>query len=539
VDTGLCTRNIHTIKMQISYNIVLDVNTLGAGSPVPPTNLNVWAFGDSIAAGAGFTLGPVTPAGAMDSWNGAAFVPITTTDISTVGPTRGTWYKQFALDYYNRTGGKLRILNSGFSGSTWAVDGAGSGNWTTAGALWAPALASAQAMVAASGPLDLILICLGINDARHATAAATVKAAMDGVIAATVAAFPGVPIGIVQIGALETGGVLNTIKLYDYRWKLRERMQNVSEVFLISHNGSYWQQGVTDVYYQSDNLHLAQAGNNLMGSQFANWSVQKSKGYSKEALSWITGCVPTTAGAHAPDSYNATVATLADAEVAAGNFYLLTQLVLPGGFSDLDLNHDYAGLIGLSDNLGSPTFVQYQGADFDGTSDRQGGWNPSCNNGLLETFTDFLCGAMIAVNNSANPSDAALFGRQVVAGAGNPVVMVKQNAAGNVSYWSLDGTVSLAAGGLTRFAVDTMYTVGRNGGTKELYVDSTLNASAAVAVGGAFNGSVYSMNYTLVAAFNQGLQGRQTCWFVAQRTGFNLAAHVTAVKAFIAARRLL
>lgn len=512
------------------------LSKVGTGS-----TLLVGMIGDSMGDGVGATLGPTVPYGAMQAWDGSAFQNITTTDIANFAGTRGTPYKQFALDYNNRHGGMIKFVNRCLAGSFLST--AASNNWDPAsGTSIYPAAKTEfdQAVAAAGTPFDYIIVNCGINDANGATAMATIKTSIDNLFTQLQTDYPGVPILIIQIGSSTNGVKLNNPRQYEIRRKLRERALTLTNVTIVFNNSSCWQAGpALFTFVQVDDTHLTQAGNNLLGTSLANYHDAVLAGRSQRAAGEIGCILMDNPGDIVPVGYANAFSTLIDALVTDGNYPLLETLYLLNGVSK---NQACASGVSLFGTLwfGNQTWTQYRNWAFDGVDDYHVDAHFSSLDGLGATTSDHLVFTRLASNDNTPPLNAALWGKQEVSGATRQLAMLRQNAATNVSYNTLNGSGSTTLGSDAVFAVDVLYTAIRNGTTTGLYKGGTLDtsATAAIATLSVING-LYRMCFNAVGSLVQFFAGKVQVIGFGKYTGMDITKLNTAIANYVTAVKLL
>jgi len=473
------------------------------------------AIGDSNIAGSGFdSIGPTTAADTLYHWNGTDIDEITTTDISNTNPAYGTIFKKFATDYKAATTRKPVIINEGLGGSYFFNSNAAI-SWDPTGDLYPAAVTEANDCLSFLGLTELkgiILVC-GTNDARAGFTIGTILSAMQDLITSLQIDFPGVPIYISQLGAIDAGVVMFDTKLNSIRIKLRELVRDTTSCYFFTSFASFWRSGVANDYYNADQLHLYQAGYNIVGSQLSR-CINLTATYSKEATGVIASLI---------DDISTTrknlIAAFVDSQVTAGNYYLFNTLQL---FKTTTINNIYVDWAMVGVSLDTPalagTFNANSDFQFNGSSDAFGmGWH---NSDGIATQNDIIFGAKVKTNNTATGTLSTLIGKQL--SSGQPISIIRQNASGNISFFVHDQTQTFATGSNTVLNNDTLYSAYRSGTTKGLYINKTLNTSATVASTGDIPTLYYLGCFFFNGAGAQWFNGNVEYAFTAKFTGFNI-----------------
>lgn len=235
-------------------------------------------LGDSIARGTSDGVGPTPTAGTVFEWDGAAEVEVTNSDL--IDANTGSMWPRFGIDHNTNTGRKPVFINTAAGGAEYSPNG-DNNNWSSTGTLRAAALTKINSAMShyAVTKLKGIFVILGVNDARGAVALATIQSDISDFYTWLQTQYPDTPILIAQIGRTEsvTAAVrINTIRGY---------VRSIVEANTNCHFFCNLTSLVSGGYYDTDNLHLAQTGNNMVGQMAARWF--SNSAYSKWARSII------------------------------------------------------------------------------------------------------------------------------------------------------------------------------------------------------------------------------------------------------------
>lgn len=483
------------------------------------------AIGDSNAGGKGRTLGPVTKPDTLYNWVNPNLTMITAQDISTnTGGIYGTSYKQFSIDYKAATGRSVVMINRGKGGADFYPDGDTDNWYSSGGTLYAAMQTEVSSCLKALGIPQLtgIFVNLGINDARGSQTLVNISTGITSLFTRLLADFPGVPILVIQVG-MRDGIVLNNNRICTIRDYIRTQVVNNANVHFVSHNGSFFKRGVVNDYYDSETLHLDQAGNNIQGSQMARWF---TLGYrSKWARSVLSAMMVLPSMAR-----QTLIANFIDNQVASSNYFKLEFLTLFKTNSKDNVYFDLGFLWMISDRVDPCGFTVDDNLNTNGSTNFMAGFNMTLSSSSVASQNDIIIGVKLKSNDSPNPSNGALFGGREA--AINPTILCLQVSSAATQYMTNDITGS-GDGTLTRLSNDKLYSVARNGTTKYFIEDSTVRASVVQASTGKNNDAV------CIGALNTGdvrsffFAGKYEYWFGARYSTFDLSGFITAIETLL------
>ncbi|WP_157494124.1 hypothetical protein [Fulvivirga imtechensis] len=185
----------------------------------------------------------------------------------------GGYMPSFAEKLFELTGKQTYVSENAEGGSEFSpyLD---NNNWSQSGNLYAPMVAEAESFETYLGrSIDVIIMILGINDARGDTSLATIESDAFDLIDRLAVDFPDVPVMIVQrgrmsggsyasdpqwigVGEIITNGVDGLVETYSHV-HLAEDLSDTDE-YPISTPAAYY-----------DSLHLTQEYNNKLGENLA------------------------------------------------------------------------------------------------------------------------------------------------------------------------------------------------------------------------------------------------------------------------------
>lgn len=444
-----------------------------------------WTRGDSIAAGTSSSVGPTTTTGKIYEWVGstATLVDRATTEFSSVtSGVAGSIWKQFAIDVNLATGKKVVIIAQGLSGAEVFPNGTGTNthwapHYDTSGAsvpagtgstLYNTGKGYVAACLAALGKarLDGVLDVVGINDTRGPATMANVYLGFDSLYDKTNEDFPGVPCYVAGIGRDET----NTIDQRKQQLKSKQRqMAEARSYYHIVANLISLYAWDSSTYYGADNLHLTQAGNNLVGSFFARYFLGTDT--NKEVKQLLNAFKTPRTTAHAA-AWRTWVTNLQ----SAGIYQYIDAFIPAVGSAKEDVLIDvrYIGF-GLDSGF---TFTANSHIACGGSNYRRFMIIPEYG-GVASNGTNFAFGTKIKQNNTAAGTVGYLSGMGQASPTRNTITA--QSVSSTIVYGAADGTTTTYTG-QTRFNNNKLYTVVRDGTTKALYIDGVSVHSASVAV---------------------------------------------------------
>lgn len=456
---------------------------INAGNPFPGLQRDITlVIGDSIANGFGSTITPADP-GALENWDGTAFVPITNQSVANGQPTKGSIWQKYATDYYNESGTTVYLVNAASPGSDVCpvVD---NNDWSTTGTLYAAMKAKVDAAVADAEGSYVTTICihLMINDVRLNVAnagvsptIATITTHWNSLLDRLHADFPNAQILLINIGRIESVA-FNEI-LIDTRDLIVDTTWDREYCHMITSLASYV--GVSGAYL-GDLLHPSQATNDAIGVNFAKWR-RYSTGLTKHARSIVA--------AHHSD-IDVTFRNKIQALVTSLGDDLRRMPYLTPLYSDDVRNY-----------LVDFTFRSYSVAGSGGFLQSANGWmdtNNAVANCLAAGYytglskaggsngSNFNFFVRVGAIRTAPGSIGTLFGR--VTGA-NRVLLIQPTGASDVFFTANDNTVTAVTD--DDLLPDVLHTVGRNAGNKHYYNGNTLRSSAAVAKVGDINDAIW------------------------------------------------
>lgn len=464
--------------------------------------------GDSNAGdtSATTTLGPETLSDTCYLWNGTDLTEKTTGDINNAGATNGTAWKKFALDYNAATSKKVVFVNQAEGGSSFEDDGSGE-DWSSDGDLYAAAKTEADACLAFLELTKLkgIFVFLGINDARGATALATIATAVDSLFDRLTTDFPDTPIYVISTGRDENSALISSRKFAIKKY-LKDASVEYDDVELSANAYSFFPWGA----YAGDNIHLLQTtGYNKLGE--IQGRVAQETDTNKEVRQVYSYFHTPLSSAH-----KAAYKTFIEGCQSDGNWDLLDELQIYRGSTRNNV------LISLK-NVTAPLDSNFDFTENDCITGGSGkylrtNFIPSvCP--VVATVDDFICGVKTKTNATAAGTAAYLFG-----GLNTTAVRLLQASGSVLAYSCNDTTATSWTSGDTKFADETWYCIGRSAGIKSLFKNPTEVHSASVAVGAACTRDIYVCALNNDGSAATPIASGVYCWFYAKKTGFNLSA---------------
>jgi hypothetical protein len=358
----------------------------------------IWVIGDSHATKrnpTGSAYGPTPTAGTVYQWDtsGSVLYEIGATDILQSGAPAdaGSFYPQYGISRYTDTGVPVVFVTSGIGGSNYSPRTGDTGDWTDADTLWSTAKTNydnCKAYLLARGyKINYkVKVVLGVNDGRGATPLATVESDITDFYDRFESDYPGIEIGIVLPGRDENS--VNTTRGGYIRTFLINEAKARSNVYVACSEVPYWANG----YYDSDNLHLIQTGNNVLGEMMARWD--RNTGVSNKWARAIVSC------------------HFDDLSISRKN--LIQNFITNVGSDFWDLEYLYVFKTTIDDNIvfswrfitsgvnnGSAVFSANDNLATNGSSTYYLTGHIASDNNLVATSTDYFDGIKIKVNNSA------------------------------------------------------------------------------------------------------------------------------------------
>lgn len=257
----------------MSLRFIIPVISGGAIEPEPRDDTNesnqqaFLIIGDSIGRGTSEAPGPTPTAGTVYEYT-TSIVQVGSSDLDIAG--QGSAYPRMGIDYNASTGYKPVFINKASSGAEFSPN-TDTNNYSPTGTLYALAVTAANDCLEAMGVSQLrgIIILLGINDARASDAnspLATVQTNVTSLFDRLQADFPDTPTYVINLGKTSSGFYATRI--------VAVRSYVEAEVAARDHcMMAYDLRNFEDFpeYYDADNLHLVQAGNNYLGEQLADF----------------------------------------------------------------------------------------------------------------------------------------------------------------------------------------------------------------------------------------------------------------------------
>lgn len=433
----------------------------------------VASTGDSIDRGtsSGGQVGPTTAAGTCYEWDGTQLVELTTQDVSAA--VTGSPWKQFALDH-NANTGKIVVLVCGGSGGAEFYPNGDNNNWSASGTLRAAFETKLNSCLAYFGKQipDAWFSILGVNDARGAQSLSNIQSASQSYIDWIQTNWPGTTILHAQVGISEnsTNGNRNTARIMSVRTYVRDLAKNNPNVHLVGSLPSFNGAG----YYDTDNIHLTQAGNNELGKMFARWFQNTT--YNKWARSLVSSFFTDISS-----SRKTLINNFIDAEIANGNYFKYDLL---NSFKNEDVKNiyvDWTFLQGPS-GVGSPTFTANGYITTNGTTGQywKTGHTPSINSyNISQNSVNY--GLKIRTRVTSSGTLAVAMG----VNDGTQRVMIGQNTTPAVAYFVHNNAISTSTSPDVALANDALYAVIRSGSATNIMVKNTttIDAVGSISVG--------------------------------------------------------
>lgn len=495
--------------------MIINPFLFGGGGDTTPTGEQLfWGIGDSNMDGRGSSV-PTIAGGMLYHWNGASFDEITNQAITNDG-TSGSVYQYFAEDYFATTGYKVLCVNSGKGGSTYYKDSGSAEHWTGNGDpedLYVPALAQVQAALASKGltrPKAIFLNC-GINDFNAGTTEANITTAMNTLLTNVTSDFPGVPILLLIPG--RTNAVSFSTGLYDLRKLTVSRCESFPDLYPVGSAASFIEPGY--VNGGGDEIHYANTGLDWWGAMLNRWFINSA--YSKWSRFVISGHFDELSGTR-----KGLIDTVISGLYNRGDYFEMEHLANFKTTVVQNIGFDWTGL-GFTFRTGA-SFTANTSISTNGTTTFASYTFFSNINNRAASQNDFITGVKIKTRTTPNGTIAIAFGGTNGTSASN-----FGQSTTNTTWRSNDNTTT--TGGETSITADNLYSVARNGTTKELYKGSTLQASATQASTGTmdvFPRIGCNNNNGTAATF---MAGTYTYVFAARNTTFNLAAFHTDMEA--------
>jgi len=230
----------------------------------------VWVTGDSILRGTStsFDDGPEPDyAGTVYEYTGSNIVEITSGDLASA--QIGSMWPKLGQSIYRLTGKKVLFINSGFGGSSFAPDVSGTNNWSATGSRYSAAktVLDAALLKAHRVKPDLILTGTAVNDARNTgVVLSTIETEIHAFTVKLQTDYPDVPIGWINVGRREAGEDSRIVAIRTY---IEDQATDYTNVHIVARLENYTS-GASN-YYDDDNLHLMQYGNDYVATVIAKY----------------------------------------------------------------------------------------------------------------------------------------------------------------------------------------------------------------------------------------------------------------------------
>lgn len=434
-----------------------------------------WILGDSISRGASNpeVAGPTPEAGTVYEWNGSSLVQITDADLAdAIG---GSIFPQHGIDYNTNTGRKVIYVNCGIGGSTITPTDASEKWWseTGEGSLWQDALDKLDGVLSVPGGARFagVIISGGVNDFRQAVkpTAAEFKTDLQDLINRVITQVgSSVPIHLFQV---VSAGTSESRLASEMRNKVMEIVEENVNVHLSINTLAYDAHG----YVSADEVHFSQTGNNIAGKQLARYQNYGST-YSKRIKSILS-----TFETELTSEEETLWVTFLESCIANGNIDALDSVQVYVSSSETNSQIDIAGI--TIRGIDAATFNADANLATNGSSTYvYSGFKPATN-ARYSSQEDLIVGTKTGTWGESAGTTRYLFGAFTTSG-----VTVFQNSSG-INYRVNDATAGFW-NGETQFASNTVYAVGRNGGTRFLMKNKTQAHSASVASSAATGRSI-------------------------------------------------
>lgn len=460
----------------------------GQSIPNPFANdLVVWFGGDSNNRGFGEVAGPTVPVGALEEWDGSAWVALTTAEVSTANV--GSIVKQFALDFNARTGRKVRAICTGVNGSSFWPNAPGgiTNNWmpTPTGVCYEPAVTKVANALASLGRSSVDIICfdLGINDEQGAVSTANFRSGVESLFDRLEALYPTAKKYWSILGRWPTSVFDQTI--FEKRQIIKEETESRPRFAIFSAGVPF----VFAAMMRADNVHFAQAANNRRGTSLDRMLATETSIPNKWARAGVASVIePLTA-------------TKSAAIVA-----LITYCYDQGFYMDLRRLCIYKiNLIGnIYVDFAFVNSTSLSGATFSADNYVRGdGINDFIATGIVPLFcfdaSDMFWGVHVVTNRDIATTVGGLFGGGASAA---PFFGMAQNGASQLNVRANDSTVS-STGVRTRFGNGFIYRTDRVAGNKRIFEDSTqIGSDFAVAVVSGANDDIIELAWNTGGAIS-------------------------------------
>jgi hypothetical protein len=421
-------------------------------------------IGDSIARGNSDAPGTEPTSGTVYQWdaNTSSVIEVGDNDLLEVAAIKtpnGSPWPRFGIEYNSATGKKPVFICTAIGGASW-YRANGSISWFTNGTIYADAVTKANNAISALGvsKVRAVFIVLGYNDSSddYTLDYSYCTSLIDRIN--TDFDNPKIYLGVPDRAVIDTAGRNTRLcELRKYGRQLSFDYDNV-ELSMNLSNLNYWAGN-----YQTDNIHLNFAGNELLGTLLSR-QINLLSTYHKHAKS-IMGCTFTDLSTARKTLIN----NFIESQDLAGNLEIFDNLYLYKNAAIEDAEFDWMFVNNSSLNL--ITFTANQYATTNGSSNRIVGPNirVSQNNSNLES--DAIYGVRIASNVTGSNVDCRIMGLRN-GSTGAPILELAQTAGGQMAYRFCDNTVKIYTGDGS-FQDDTLYSLARNGSNRYIFKNKT------------------------------------------------------------------
>lgn len=437
----------------------------------------IWGIGDSHTVKrnpTGTSYGPTPTANTVFQWDVATqtLYEIGATDIlqSGSGANWGSIWPQMGISYNTYTGKKPVFVTGGVGGTNYAPRTGDSGDWSAADTIYSSAkteLDNCLAYLGKKGP-RYIVVNLGVNDGRGTTALATIQTEITAFYTKLHTDYPNAIILQIMMGRNETE--VSTARAIAIRNYIRNEAETRDYMHIIASETALW----SNSYYDSDNLHLLQTGNNIVGEMFGRWLQNRT--YSKWARSIIAS--------HFDALSTARKDLIEDWVTDMGSLYFDLDFFY-NQHTTIEANTFFDWTFQLGGFKTSATFTANDCITTNGTSSY---WRPDHDftRAVHSSQNDGFIGVKIKTNRSAaGGSTRVALGR---AAAAEQAVVGQTNLS--LTYHRYND-LTLSNGTETKLADDSYYSSGRSGTTKILYKNGVADNSVTQASTGLSSGTIY------------------------------------------------
>lgn len=456
---------------------------LGSTYPWKDTNEEgqqvVLAIGDSHTVKrnpTGTAYGPTPTANTVFQWDvpNQLLYEIGATDIlqTGAGTDWGSIYPQMGISYFSSTGRKPVFVTMGVGGTNYSPRTGDSGDWSTADTLYTTAKDECDNCLTFLGlnTPKYVIVNLGVNDSRGATALATIQADITSLYDRLHTDYPRAVILQIMMGRNETE--VSTSRAIAIRNYIRNEAETRDYMHIVASETAMWSNG----YYDSDNLHLLQTGNNLVGEMVGRWLDPANAIYSKWAKSIIASHFDALSTARKA-LINQWVTSVGSLYFDLDQFYNLHTTIEANTF--FDWTFQYGGF------KTSSVFTANDCVTSNGTSSY---WRPDLDQSKVihATSTDGFAGCKIKTNRSVAGATRVALGR---AAAGDQTVLGQTNLS--VLYHRFNDLTLTTDADETVLADDSYYATGRSSTTKILYKNGVNVNQATQAITSQSTGAMY------------------------------------------------